>query len=69
MNSDLLLAIPIVLGLVAIVLGIYVRRRAFADLRANLPASPLQILEKRLASGEISAEEYQYERYLLEKQK
>jgi len=69
LNSDLLLAIPIVLGLVAIVLGIYVRRRAFADLRANLPGSPLQILEKRLASGEISAEEYQYERYLLEKQK
>ena len=32
-----------------------------------LQGSPLQTLEKRLADGEISAEEFQYERYLLEK--
>lgn len=51
------------------VLSLYLRRRVIVDLRKSLPASPLQILDRRLASGEISDEQYQYERYLLEQQK
>ena len=53
--------------LVVLPLALFVRRRAIAQLRADLPQSPQQILEQRLASGQISAEEYQYERYLLKK--
>ena len=67
MWSDWIIGIPIVLALISIPLGIYGNRRAGAQLRAKLPASPLQILDKRLAAGEISTEEYRYERYLLEK--
>ena len=62
-----MIGISLILALISIPLGIYANRRAAADLRARLPASPLQVLEKRLAAGEISAEEYRYERYLLEK--
>ncbi len=64
----LIIGFPILLGLLSIPLSLWLRRRTIAQLRANLPASPLLILEKRLAAGEISAEEFQYERYLLEKQ-
>ena len=66
-KDALIIGLPIVLALVTIPLSFYVRRRIAAQIRAGLPASPLQVLERRLASGEISAEEYQYERYLLEK--
>ena len=67
MSNDLILGVPIVLALISIFLGLYVRRRIARQLRPYLPESPLQILERRMANGEISAEEYQYERYLLEK--
>ncbi len=53
--------------LVILPLALYVRGRAIAELRANLPESPQQILDKRFASGQISAQEYEYERYLLKK--
>ena len=36
-------------------------------MRRQPTPSALQTLERRLAAGEISAEEFQYERYLLEK--
>ena len=61
------LLIGIALAAISIPLGLYARSRAIRQLRANLPASPIQILEKRLADGEISPEQYRYERYLLEK--
>jgi putative membrane protein len=51
----------------SVVWMLYARRKAIARQRANLPESPLQILERRFASGEISPEEYQDERYELEK--
>ncbi len=65
----LVLGIFMAAGVVGIILSLIVRKMAIGQIRASLPASPLQVLEKRLASGEISAEEFQYERYLLEKPK
>lgn len=63
---EIALLIALVMAGVSIPLGLYVRSRAIKELRSNLPASPLQVLDRRLAAGEISAEEYQYEKYLLE---
>jgi uncharacterized membrane protein len=48
-------------------LEVYVIVRTRKRLPSAVAGSPLQTLEKRLAAGEISAEEFQYERYLLEK--
>jgi hypothetical protein len=48
-------------------LEVYVIVRTSRRLPTAVTGSPLQTLEKRLAGGEISAEEFQYERYLLEK--
>ena len=56
-------------GVVGIVLGLLVRNSAAAQIRRQLPDSPLQVLDKRLASGEISDEQYQYERFLLQNPK
>ena len=67
MWTDWVLAGVIALALISIPLGIYANRRAAARLRAGVPSSPAKILEMRFAAGEISAEEYRYERYLLEK--
>ncbi|HET7420971.1 MAG TPA: SHOCT domain-containing protein [Candidatus Dormibacteraeota bacterium] len=59
----------VVIGLVflCIPLEVYIIVKARKRLPAAQLGSPLQILDKRLADGEISAEEYQYERFLLEK--
>ncbi len=65
--SEILLGIVIATGVLSIVMAVVAGRRARAQLRAQPPASPLLTLDKRLAAGEISAEEYRYERYLLEK--
>lgn len=62
----MLLAVIGVLTL-SIPLEVYVIVHARRKLPAALPGSPLQTLERRLAAGEISPEEFQYERYLLEK--
>ena len=65
--SSILLAVVIATGVLSILMALVAGRKARAQLRAHLPASPLQILDRRLASGEISVEEYRYERYVLEK--
>ena len=59
----------LVIALVAFTtpLEVYVLVRNRKRLPVAMQGSPLQTLEKRLADGEISAEEFQYERYLLEK--
>ena len=59
----------LIIGLVVmtIPLEIYIIVKTRKRLPAALPGSPLQILERRLAAGEISPEEFQYERQLLEK--
>jgi uncharacterized membrane protein len=61
------IVIVIALCVLSIPLEVYVIRRAAKQLPARQPGSPLQTLERRFAAGEISAEEFQYERYLLEK--
>jgi hypothetical protein len=58
-----------VIGLLvlSIPLEVYVIVHVRKKLPAAMPGSPVQTLERRLAAGEISPEEFQYERYLLEK--
>ena len=62
-------AIWVVIGLAALSIPfeVYFLSRAVRKLPTAQQGSPLQTLERRLANGEISAEEFQYERYLLEK--
>jgi len=67
MWRDWLIWAVIGITVLAIPLEVCVIVRTRKRLPAGLPGSPLQTLEKRLADGEISAEEFQYERYLLEK--
>ena len=50
-------------------LEVYIIVKARKRLPAALPGSPLQTLERRLAAGEISPEEFQYERQLLEERR
>jgi uncharacterized membrane protein len=68
-GTYLVLGVFMAAGVVAIIVSLIVRKLAISQIRAGLPASPLQILERRLASGDISDEQYQYERYLLEQKK
>lgn len=58
-----------VIGIVvlSIPLEVYILVKARRRLPTAMLGSPLQTLDKRLAAGEISPEEYQYERFLLEK--
>jgi|GEM_PF-4264007 len=64
---DAILIGSIGLGAVVVALGLWLRFRILRQVRARLPGSPMETLDQRFASGEISAEEYQYERYLLQK--
>jgi uncharacterized membrane protein len=59
----------IVMGIVVLTipLDVYIIVKVSKRLPTAMAGSPLQTLDKRLASGEISPEEYQYERFLLEK--
>lgn len=66
MSSDWLVVAVVVILLLTIPLEVYVLVKARKKLPAALPGSPLQTLERRLAAGEISPEEFQYERQLLE---
>jgi uncharacterized membrane protein len=59
--------IVIALALLSTPLEVYIIVKARKRLPAAMPGSPLRTLERRLANGEISPEEFQYERYLLEK--
>jgi uncharacterized membrane protein len=58
-----------VIGLTVLLIPfeVFVILRMRKKLPVSMPGSPLQTLERRLANGEISAEEFQYERYLLQK--
>ena len=67
MWRDWLLWIAIGMTALLIPFEVYVITRMRKKLPVALPGSPLQTLERRLAAGEISAEEFQYERFLLEK--
>ena len=64
---DWIIWIVIGLALLSIPFEVYILIKARKRLPTSLPGSPLQTLERRLANGEISPEEFQYERYLLEK--
>jgi uncharacterized membrane protein len=70
MQPQLLIALAIILA--AVLMAIYASisgRRLTRLLKAFQPDTPLDALARRLASGEISPEQYQYERYLLEQKK
>ena len=64
---DWIIWIVIALALLSTPLEVYIILKARKRLPAATPGSPLQTLERRLAAGEISAEEFQYERFLLQK--
>jgi uncharacterized membrane protein len=57
----------IALAVLSTPLEVYIIVRARKRLPAATSGSPIQTLERRLAAGEISPEEFQYERFLLEK--
>jgi len=59
--------IVIALAVLSTPLEVYIMVKARKRLPTAMPGSPLQTLERRLANGEISPEEFQYERYLIEK--
>ena len=69
MSSHWLIVATVVIVLLSIPLEVYVIVKARRRLPAELPGSPLQTLERRLAAGEISPEEFQYERQLLEERR
>ena len=61
----------VVVGLAVLTtpLEIYIVLRARNRIPGALAASALQTLERRMAAGEISPEEFQYERQLLEERR
>jgi len=65
--SDWWLWAVIGLTLLLIPFEVFVILKMRKRLPVAMPGSPLQTLERRLADGEISAEEFQYERFLLDK--
>jgi len=65
--GDWIIWIVIALAVLSTPLEVYIIVRARRRLPAAMQGSPLQTLERRLANGEISPEEFQYERFLLEK--
>ena len=67
MFSDWWLWAVIGLTLLLIPFEVFVILKMRKRLPVAMPGSPLQTLERRLADGEISAEEFQYERFLLDK--
>jgi uncharacterized membrane protein len=67
MDVRLMIALAIIVtGVLIAIYTSFSSDRLIRVLKPYQPETPLQVLDRRLASGEISAEEYQYERYLLE---
>ena len=69
MWRDWLIWVVIATVLLSTPLEVYIIVKARRRLPTAQPGSPLQTLENRLAAGQISPEEFQYERQLLEERR
>ena len=69
MWRDWLIWVVIATVVLSTPLEVYIIVKARRRLPTAQPGSPLQTLENRLAAGQISTEEFQYERQLLEERR